>query len=1097
MTDFTRVENRYYDSKLYNSTLNPIPAQTDDNLLFPLLNDSNNWSVGLNKAKIDLSTIPLTNKNLPLKQYEVGIKYGSQYSTAYVRQLNSNNNNYVWNAPQGSTTITKYQYTLSTLVSVGMVNVAPVCLYVYQYLIDDFQNIYIAGSNISANVVDTLFVIDQNENLLTSLPFTKIMHIYMDRGQHLYVTDEGLVPSVFIYSNNNAEASVQLTKIATLTTTFGNLPLTNLLFCVADNTIIVGYNANDITIYNSSFQPISDSSLTGVVQMQSTAQISGTAGTFAIVDLNESFDNLIGTKTQEFFDVITNTQLTVGDVVSSAAISSSGYVFGVGTDNYTYATAWPIASPPANFFQVNNDLQLQTGSIFADKTSSIYAMDTANNFLAFNYGTYNTAPNTWYRAGTNFKPTSGTTFINIDYQSSTNLIFGVDSSNNLYSSKYAVYPQDVYYVTGGTLPLTVTMQGVGHPLAGNVMDNAVIRSGSVNYPATGFTHIGAYYYLTNQNTGAVGVFNVADFSYTGTTFPCTEMGGQCQGIRSLNYGGTSAFMVRNVSIIAVYNAINGSLISKTAALGITAADMCDLGDSTHFFATYSDGSGRVYNYTTNPATFVSQFSLGAQYPGSICSNINDTSYGGVASVFMQKQTSPFAITSTVNQIGFTDNTFTAIAHNAVIVPSNGVNYNIQAVQCNPNFGKVYVAIYNGTSVTWNIYYQSNSYSGSDVTTFPYLLNASLCYVDTNIVDTPVFQEVNTGGFQMYSCCVSRTQPNTLYAIGKTDNLIYKGTWNATTNACTFTRIVNYTQTYDYLATCPLLNPTVYNAKVDCFTINSQAPVGSVVSLNGNVASLAKNDVTLEYLVANQKNNNIISYSATNFTSNWTQTLTGIFDIFAKNGVDIDAGPANIYYMSVLLNAVNDALALATQRINQQASISLTPPTISLDYSNGLCTLDYEATLTSVGNGILLNIPLLAIIAYPNSLDPVSQLQLLSLPLSSSSLQQTAKSIYLYNKLDKILLLSNTIYVTGAFVGQNETTQVITDIDVPTDSFIENIGQVLYYQPNFIRSYFMNSNLGLQRIQLNLNYSYVDFSQYQLMVNPGQNYTCKLQFIKKY
>ena len=67
MSNTCLVNNVYFDSRLYNSTTAQIAAETDDNLLYPLLSNSDNWSVALNKAKIDLSTIPLTNQNIKLK----------------------------------------------------------------------------------------------------------------------------------------------------------------------------------------------------------------------------------------------------------------------------------------------------------------------------------------------------------------------------------------------------------------------------------------------------------------------------------------------------------------------------------------------------------------------------------------------------------------------------------------------------------------------------------------------------------------------------------------------------------------------------------------------------------------------------------------------------------------------------------------------------------------------------------------------------------------------------------------------------------------------------------------------------------------------
>ena len=106
MTDFTKVNNVYYDVLQYNATSEQIEANSDTKLIYPLFNDANNYSVAINKATIDLSTVPLTQKNIGLKQYQVGLKIGTTEELSYVRQVNSNQNNFVWNCPQNGTVIT-------------------------------------------------------------------------------------------------------------------------------------------------------------------------------------------------------------------------------------------------------------------------------------------------------------------------------------------------------------------------------------------------------------------------------------------------------------------------------------------------------------------------------------------------------------------------------------------------------------------------------------------------------------------------------------------------------------------------------------------------------------------------------------------------------------------------------------------------------------------------------------------------------------------------------------------------------------------------------------------------------------------------------
>jgi hypothetical protein len=1108
MTDCCRVQNIFYDCRLYNATDAQIMANTDDNLLYPLLQNANDYSVAVNKSKIDLSTIPLTHANIKLKQYEVGVKNGSNEATAYVRQVNSNNSNYVWDCPQGSTTITKYQYTNSTLTSAGAIDVATICTYVSQFLVDDFQNYYISGSNTSSAVANTLFIIDSNMNVLDTLSFTKIMHIYLDRGQNLYVTDEALVPNVNIYSNTNGEGSVSLQLTATLTTNFAGSALSNLSFCVADTTIIVGYNANVITIYNASYTPISDSTLAGITQFQNTGAILGDADRFAVVDADIVFDELIGTSGGFLYSVATNTQLTTGVASSNASILGSGYAFFLGSDGFTYGVNYPVTSPPANPFSVNSITTMKTGCIFSNKNSSVYGIDSTNNMTALNYSVpFGSSPNTWSTCGSNFIPAISVPFINLDYQITTNKIFGVGSDNNLYVSSNAVAPQNIYIKNASDG--FYYLNGVWAQNSSNVMETSIIKNyGSGSSNIIYFTRIENYFYQTSFS-GYVAQCNMADFSTTGTTYPCTEIGGGSVGrllsITSVNTSSASCFAVvgssvpGNYNILGVYNVAGGAVVSivptLTGMFGVGRC-ICDLGDQTHILATTQSGSINIYDITTNPATLTLSYSTGYPSAYECVANIYDTSSGGVACVFVTVGSTGGAPPQII-KLSFNAG-FASVASNTLIVALTGGD-KVLGIGCNPNFGKIYYV--NGSSL-WTILYQSENYSTlpANISTFTSTVNYTVlggCFIDTDIVNSPVFTQTNTSGFKLNAICVSRSQPNKLTAVG-VDNLLYSGTWNNTSNTCTFSRITEYTGTYNYIADYPNSDPEVLNATAYCYSISSQALIGAPVMFTGNIASLAKNDETEEFLLANQEGNNLISYGASTFTQNWTQTLTGVYNIYAKNGEDVDVGPTNIYYMSVLINAINEALAVATARLNQEASLTLDPPVLSLDYSSGLCTLTYEAVFSESVNGILFNNSLLNLIAFPSTLDQTSGLQLITLSLTpSTSTTQSSKTIYKFNQLDKILFISDTIYVTGAYQGSNQTTNAITQIDVPTDTWVENVGEVLEYQPNFLRPYFMQSNLGLQRIQLSIAYAYKDFSQYPLLISPGENVTTLLQFIKRY
>ena len=154
------------------------------------------------------------------------------------------------------------------------------------------------------------------------------------------------------------------------------------------------------------------------------------------------------------------------------------------------------------------------------------------------------------------------------------------------------------------------------------------------------------------------------------------------------------------------------------------------------------------------------------------------------------------------------------------------------------------------------------------------------------------------------------------------------------------------------------------------------------------------------------------------------------------------------------------------------------------------TLTYDPVFASINNGITFNTALGTICAFAN----VNGKLILS---ESGSVTQNQKSIYKFNQLDKILFQSNTLFVNGNYYGPASTNRIITDIDCLTDQWIDNIGIVIYFQPTLLRPYSMYSNLSTDKIDLNIYYSYNDFTNYQLYLNPEQSFSGKINFIKKY
>ena len=229
-------------------------------------------------------------------------------------------------------------------------------------------------------------------------------------------------------------------------------------------------------------------------------------------------------------------------------------------------------------------------------------------------------------------------------------------------------------------------------------------------------------------------------------------------------------------------------------------------------------------------------------------------------------------------------------------------------------------------------------------------------------------------------------------------------------------------------------------------------------------------------------------------------------IFAKNSENLDAGPCPIYSYQILIDAVNIAFKLAFDRANANGAGFLTVPVLSMNFTTGICTLTYDSEYTNSLNGILtstdgilFNGPLNNLLQFNSHPDTLlgSSFNLVYLSTGSTSTPQNASSITIFNKLDKILFNSTTIFVAQSFFGNNQTNNTVTDISIDTSTLISNTGQWLLYEPNFLRPFILSSNNQIDRVQLQVFYQYLDSTTYPLLINPGQGWNSKLDFIRRF
>jgi hypothetical protein len=344
--------------------------------------------------------------------------------------------------------------------------------------------------------------------------------------------------------------------------------------------------------------------------------------------------------------------------------------------------------------------------------------------------------------------------------------------------------------------------------------------------------------------------------------------------------------------------------------------------------------------------------------------------------------------------------------------------------------------------------------------------------------------------------VSRSNSNKFYCLSSTNSKIYSGT--LLNGSCPLSIVELFeNNTYNYISTTPNTEDTI-STTLYLYGLQSQNLITSLL-LSDECGAISRNDPDNQYMISYKTQNKVQALNAETLASVFNSSLTGAYRIFTKNGSDIDAGRVDIYNMSVLIDAINNAFIEATTKINQAlgAGTIATAPSLSLNYQTGLCTLSYPQTLTLSGNGILFNQSLLNIVYFTSTIDQQSQLYKLTLNTQQETTTQHVKTINKFNKLDKILFRSNSIYVVGAYFGLNDSNNIFFDIDCPTTDWIENLDQTIYFQPNFLRTYFLRSNLSLDDIQIQLYYEYKDGSSYELYINNGENVSVKLQFIQKF
>ena len=1108
MTDFTSKKVISYDANQYNSTELDVGCQIDNNLVFPILPNSSDFTVGVNKARIDLSTVPLTRSNIPLKFYQLGLKNGTTEHTAYVRQVDGNLNNYVYNISD-TFQITKTQYdSAGALTQITSIDVSAYFGSVGFFAVDAFENSYVVGSLTPSSLVYNLFyVFDTNGTVIHNQSYNAVQAMTLARDQRLFIADEADTASqILVYQNQNGLGTVAFTLDQTITRDFNGALLRAIQTVSVDLQIVVGSEANTITLYNSAtYSPITTYNEATITQLSSQSAVLSKFDRFMLTSNEVENDFFYGVQPATTLMKNMETDVDFGanpqgqwlETAKMSIVTREGVTlaYGIGIDNHTYTLPYDLATgvlgtaSPVNAVNYETCVGAQNNSrIFSNNGAILVGMDMAN---LNNYNYYQID-------GTTFD-IGGNPILSWDVQNSTNKITAVGTNNLLYQTSIPIYPKNMV-LSAGT---NVTQYGVGWNNADASAISALATIDSFSFGTWtpyGFYKTGDKAYQLEALGNAIrvqelqfptlAVLNTNLIPEANVDFTAGQIPSLCQ-----IPGGYYA--VSNGSLTAVQQ-----IFTYSEAGIIQAGISCATVNTTGFFMSCVENAGNRYlivgagdlyvfdvtlpnvpslvlNTTLTPMGYFPQFVKGVAW-------VDD----GVILPYLVTLSSDSAgetVDFNLFKVEFTNNTFSVIGATAFMnigAYANNTNGLSVLISC----GEVFVLRIDQTVEIWNLgLLQQTSTIQPDVAGVSNLIHV---FPDISHTYTWIAQTQVASAELLAGVAISWTNPNEIYIVN-TAGVAYSGA--LVNGSYSLSVFANIPTAYASINVVPGAS-TGYNSKALNFGIANQNPHGvynTVVEITG----CSGNDVSGEFLV--QAGTNLISFPTVDITTENFLVPFAIGNlIWSANGEDIFAGNRDIFTTQTFIDAVNVAFLEAYDKF--PANTFAEAPVMTLDYTTGLLTLTYSGDYTTVGNGILFNDVLLQLCRFPSVVDTINPaLNLLLLKPQSTSTSQTSKSIYLFNKLTDIQFISNTIFVVDSYFGNNNTNQVITSVQVPITDSIDNLGVVLFYQPDFLRTYNMASNNPLQRLQLQINYVYVDGTSYPLLLAPFTNWQCDLKFIRKF
>ena len=1140
MTDICKSNNYYYTATQYNATSQPVFASIDENLVFPLLDVSSDYQVAVSKARVDLSTIPLTRSNFPLKKYQVGIRSGTTEQTAYVRQVNSTNSNYVYNvSTAGVVTYNKYS-TSGVITQQGSFDVSQYLKSIGSFVVDVYNNYYIAGSaSLNATTYNLLYVFAENGTVITTETLTSIKCLAFNSAQQLFIGDDGSTNVVYVYDVVNGEGVATLTLNDAIRNDFNDNPLGSIQTVCAGSIIVVGTDANTITLYNSTtFQPYSTFNQTDITQLSNFSAILSEFDRYVLCDegnVPNLFFGLSVASPTELVNMLSETQFVTGNWTGKSALTNDfGYAISNDNNQELYSFPYNSTSGVCGIPSLYYSSGITNQNVVSYPNSNAIVLQGGNNLYFNDAGIDNT-----FVSFSDFNIQTTPSVISVgqfDYQNSTGLIVAVGSNNNLYTTSQAILPRMflTFPPTLGDGTTEIKQYGVGS-LSGDLASSTLLpinmTGGFGNYVWNGFA--GAYKTPskfislrtglspspTSAITNQIIQYSLPTYAYL-TESLLSGNGVDDAFCSAISHGTLTdgAFYLllqvyNNNTTIFVYNEATDAYITKFS-LPVPASSplptmSCFYNGSLNYLFVSSANAFWIYSITGTIAggivitNIADEFSI--DYP-DISQFIFGSAFllneGGLPSIYcITNGSAEYPATNrALLKLNFTG---TYATQNLSTVIQDGISAS-GYISSNDAFQEIYVPSGDKSKV---VVFNAVSESETGLITLDTTPNGVI-YSCADITNTYSWVSTIMGGASITpaSIAISKVNPNDVFLTSTTGG-VYSGVITDTPSIDNIAAYSAIGATYNVINT--YLPPSVqYNGKIFAYGLSTGQTLHNTYETSGKqVLGICSNDVSGEFLVSTTAvSGNLVSLPPTNsntpttWTPTWTNTLTNANVIFAANGANIDAGSFDIYSFSVLINAINAAFKEA---YNKFPSGTFTePPSVTLSPSTGLLTLNYspDYAVVPATSGILLNNALLQLCYFPSTVDTLDNtLNLISLIAGSTSLTQTSKSIYLFNQLDKIILITDTIYVAGSFFGNNNVNNIIQTIDIPTSSagYFENLGQVLYFQPTFLRPFILASNNALQRIQLTVNYVYLDETEHRLLIAPNNNFNATLLFPRRF